>query len=291
MKVPGIMSGTSSVRQYGCFSDTLLVGFRDLPMDFTRIKFSKKNRIATITLSRPEKRNALDDVMIGELADAFQACNRETSTKVVQLRAEGDAFCAGADLSYLQKVSRFDFTQNQQDSQQLMKLFLQMYTMRKPIIALVQGPALAGGCGLISVCDFVLASRESAIFGYPEVRIGFIPAIVMPFLVRRVGEARARELTLRGHTIDAATAASIGLVTAVVPTMSLSAEGEKLAQELEKKNSGSSMGLIKELLGRIHGMSTPDALEYAANLNALTRMTEDCKKGVEAFLNKEDQTW
>jgi len=260
-------------------------------MDFTRIKFTKKNRVATVTLSRAEKRNALDDVMIRELTDAFQTFNREATTKVVVLKAEGDAFCAGADLAYLKKVSQFDFTQNQHDSQELMKLFLQMYTMRKPIVAIVQGPALAGGCGLISVCDFVLASRESALFGYPEVRIGFIPAIVMPFLVRRVGEAKARELTLRGHTIDADEAQSMGLITAAVPTISLAEEGEKLAQELETKNSSSSMGLVKELLGRIHGMSTPDALDYAANLNALTRMTDDCKKGIDAFLNKEEQKW
>ncbi len=260
-------------------------------MEFTRIKFTRKNRIATITLSRPEKRNALDDVMVRELTEALQTCSREAKTKVVVLKAEGEAFCAGADLAYLKKVSQFDFSQNQQDSQLLMKLFLHMYTMRKPIVALVQGPALAGGCGLISVCDFVIASREAARFGYPEVRIGFIPAIVMPFLVRRVGEAKARELTLRGHSLDADAAQAIGLITASVPTTALEDEGQKLASDLEKKNSSSSMGLIKELLSRIHGMSTPDALDYAANLNALTRMTEDCKKGIEAFLNKEKQEW
>jgi methylglutaconyl-CoA hydratase len=229
--------------------------------------------------------------MVRELTEAFQACNRESDAKVVLLQAEGDTFCAGADLAYLRRLSAYDFSQNQQDSQQLMKLFLAMYTLRKPIIALVQGPALAGGCGLVTVCDFVLAARETAVFGYPEVRIGFIPAIVMPFLVRRVGEARARELTLRGHTISAGEAESIGLVTKAVPATALAEAGESLARELQEQNSGSSMGLVKELLSRIHGMSTSDALDYAANLNALTRMTDDCKKGIGRFLNKEKQEW
>jgi methylglutaconyl-CoA hydratase len=260
-------------------------------MDFTRIKLEKKNRTAVLTLSRPEKRNALDDVMVRELSEAFQVCNRETNVKVVLLRAEGDAFCAGADLAYLKRLSEYDFSQNQQDSQYLMKLFLGMYTLRKPIIALVQGPALAGGCGLVTVCDFVLAAKETASFGYPEVRIGFIPAIVLPFLVRRVGEARARELTLRGHTITADEAESIGLITRSVPATSLMQAGETLARELQEQNSGSSMGLVKELFSRVHGMSTADALDYAANLNALTRMTDDCKKGIARFLNKEKQEW
>jgi methylglutaconyl-CoA hydratase len=260
-------------------------------MDFTRIKLNRSDRIAEIVLSRPEKRNALDDVMVRELTDAFTTCNREQQTKVVVLKAEGDAFCAGADLTYLQRLSSFDFSQNQHDSQMLMKLFLLIYTLRKPVIGLIQGPAVAGGCGLATVCDFVLAARETAVFGYPEVHIGFIPAIVLPFLIRRIGEARARELTLRGNTLTAEEAERIGLVTTCVPAIELQEHGRRLAEELIQKNSGSSMGLIKELLSRVHGLSTPDALDYAANLNALTRMTEDCKKGIEAFLKKEPQRW
>lgn len=260
-------------------------------MDYTRLKYDVRGRSALITLSRPEKHNALDDVMVTEMATAFTAASRDASVKVVILRAEGESFSSGADLAYLRKMADYDFNQNQKDSQQLMKLFLQIYTLRKPVIALVQGPALAGGCGLATVCDIILAARETATFGYTEVHIGFVPALVMVFLLRRIGEGKARELTLRGHSVSADDALALGLVNKVVPAMELESEGERLAQELAERNSGSSMGLIKELLGRIHGLSTPDALDYAANLNALTRMTEECKKGIAAFLNKEPLRW
>ncbi|OGU47559.1 MAG: methylglutaconyl-CoA hydratase [Ignavibacteria bacterium GWC2_56_12] len=260
-------------------------------MDFTRIKYTVDRRTAVITLSRPDKHNALDDIMVEELSAAFQTALRDATVKVVLLRADGESFCSGADLAYLRRISTFDFNQNQKDSLQLMKLFQQIYALRKPVIGLVQGAALAGGCGLATVCDIVIAARETAQFGYTEVRIGFIPALVMVFLLRRVGESRARELTLRGHTIGAEEAMEIGLVNSTVPAIELDEAGRRLADELITRNSGSSMGLVKELLGRIHGMSTTDALEYAANLNALTRMTEDCKKGIDAFLRKEPLQW
>jgi methylglutaconyl-CoA hydratase len=242
-------------------------------------------------LSRPEKHNALDGEMIVELTSAFQAAQKDQSVKVILLRGEGESFCSGADLVYLQQISTFDFQQNRQDSESLMKLFLQIYNNRKPVIAVVRGSALAGGCGLATVCDIVVASKETARFGYPEVRIGFIPAIVMLFLVKRIGEGRARELALRGNSISAEEAYTHGLVNHVVPEIELDTFASNLAGELAKLSSASSMGLIKELLSRIHGMSTADALDYAANLNALTRMTEDCKRGIEAFLKKEPMKW
>lgn len=260
-------------------------------MNFTRIKYQVDRRIATVMLSRPEKHNALDDQMVNELSAALYAAQKDSQVKVIVLMGEGESFCSGADLSYLQRISKYDFQQNHEDSLSLMKLFLQIYTHRKPVIALVHGNALAGGCGLATVCDFILASRETAKFGYTEVKIGFIPAIVMVFLIRRVGEAKARELTLRGSVIGAEEALSIGLINDVVPETELEKKGMRLAESLAEHSSGSSMGLIKELMARIHGMSTNDALDYAANLNALTRMTEDCKKGIEAFLKKEAIKW
>lgn len=259
--------------------------------DFTRIKYGVDQRICTITLSRPEKHNALDDVMIAELSSALVSAQKDTDVKIILLTGDGDSFCAGADLAYMQRITGFDFTQNQEDSNNLMKLFLQLYTHRKPIIAVVRGNALAGGCGLATVCDMIVASRETARFGYPEVKIGFIPAIVMTFLIRRVGEAKARELTLRGNTLTAEEAYSIGLVTMVVPETELESASRALATEIARQCSSSSLGLIKELLSRIHGMSTQDALNYASNLNALTRMTDDCKKGIDAFLKKERVKW
>ncbi len=229
--------------------------------------------------------------MVSELSSAFQTAQRDDNVKVIILKAEGESFSSGADLAYLQRVSKFDFDQNQKDSSNLMKLFLQIYSQRKPVIALVQGNALAGGCGLATVCDIIVAARETARFGYTEARIGFIPAIVMAFLIRRVGEGRARELALRANFLTADEAAAAGLVNIVVPTIQLEEAGNKLANELIVNCSGSSMGLVKELIARIGGMTMNDALDYAANLNALARMTDDCKKGIESFLKKEPIRW
>ena len=259
--------------------------------DYTRIKYEIDRRICTITLSRPEKHNALDDLMISELTSAFQSAQRDGEVKVILLKGEGESFCSGADLEYLQRISKYDFNQNQEESNTLMRLFLHIYTQRKPVIAVVQGNALAGGCGLATVCDIIVASKETARLGYTEVKIGFIPAIVGFFLVRRVGEGRARELALRGNVISADEALRIGLVNYVVPETEIEQYSLTLASEIVKNCSSSSLGLIKELFSRIHGMSVNDALNYASNLNALTRMTDDCKKGIEQFLKKEPAKW
>ncbi len=260
-------------------------------MDFTRITYASAERRATITLNRPSRRNALDDVSVTELTAAFTMAGRDPAVKVILLRANGPAFCAGADLEYLAKISQFDLEQNREDSLRLANLYRLIHELRKPVIALVDGPALGGGAGLASVCDFIIASKENARFGYPEVRIGFIPAIVSVFLVKRVGEGHARELVLRGATIDAAEALRIGLASIVVPAARITESGDALALELVQKNSPNAMGLCKELLSKFHGMNLPEALDFAANLNAAARMTVECKTGVGAFLRKEKLEW
>jgi methylglutaconyl-CoA hydratase len=260
-------------------------------MDFTRIAYRSIDRTARITLDRPDRRNSLDDVMIAELATAFAAAGRDPSARTVVLTGAGDVFCAGADLAYLRAMQANDLEENRMDSGRLAALFRQIYESRKPVIALVNGPALAGGCGLAAACDFVLASRERAAFGFPEVRIGFIPAVVAIFLVRRVGEGRARELILRGHTIGAEEAHRIGLATAVVAHGELEAAGAHLAAELATQCGPTAMGLSKELLARLSGLSTHEALEVAGNMNAAARMTAECREGIAAFLEKRSLRW
>ncbi len=260
-------------------------------MQFTRLLYDTSNRKATITLNRPEKRNALDDVMVAELTTAFTQAARDQNVKVVVLQASGTAFCAGADLDYLSRIAGFDLEQNRADSSKLANLFRTIYELRKPVIAMVNGPALAGGCGLASVCDFVIASEEHATFGYTEVRIGFIPAIVMIFLIKRVGEGRARELILHGNIINALEARRIGLANVVVPEAQIQTSVSALADELIHNNSLHAMGLCKEMLSKLHGLNLAEALEFAANMNAAARMTADCKVGVAAFLNKEKIEW
>lgn len=260
-------------------------------MQFERIIYEASNRSAHITLNRPEKRNALDDVMVRELTGAFQSAGRDPNVKVITLSGKGAAFCAGADLEYLGRIQKYDLEQNRADSQQLANLFRVIHELRKPVIAVVNGPALAGGCGLASVCDFVIASTEQSRFGYTEVRIGFIPAVVMIFLMKRVGEGKARELVLRGNIIDADEAKSIGLVNTVVPEEDLQTSMNALLNELLTQNSLMSMGLCKEMLSKLGGMNLMDSLEYAANMNAAARMTAECKQGIQAFLNKQKIEW
>ena len=291
MKVPALESGPSLLLPASLHFRRLLGTFIHGTMDYTRIKYQTDHHVCTITLSRPDKHNALDDLMITELTSAFQTAQRDAGVKVILLKGEGESFCSGADLAYMHRITKYDFNQNQEDSNHLMRLFLQIYTQRKPVIAQVQGNALAGGCGLATVCDIVVASKETAHFGYTEVKIGFIPAIVLFFLVRRVGEGRARELTLRGNIVSAEEAYRTGLANYVIPETEIEQFSLNLAEEIVKNCSSSSLGLIKELLSRIHGMSITDALSYAANLNALTRMTDDCKKGIDAFLKKEPIKW
>lgn len=260
-------------------------------MEFHHLIYHVDNRIAEIILSRPEKRNALNDVLIQELNEAITQANKDSSVKVIILTGSDTTFCAGADLEYLQKLSAYSLAENQEDSRKLMRLFQLIYEMKKPVIAKVNGPAIAGGCGLATVCDFIIASKEHALFGYSEVKIGFIPALVLVFLVRRIGEGKARELVLSGKTIDARKAQEIGLVSEVVDHDRLSTFTREFTRELVENNSASSMALTKEMITNVGTMGFLQALEYAANMNAVTRMTDDCKKGITAFLKKEKIQW
>jgi methylglutaconyl-CoA hydratase len=255
------------------------------------ILYSSGERRARITLNRPAKRNALDATMVHELTLSIAAAAKDPAVKAVVLQAEGDVFCAGADLEELRRIRTNSLEENQRDSQALAALLRSIYEMRKPVVALVDGPALAGGCGLVSVCDFVIATAEHASFGYPEVRIGFVPAIVMSFLVNRVGEGRARSLVLQGRTVSAQEAWNWGLVTSLVSAKDLHPAAETLLTELCSRNSATAMGLCKEVLSKIHGMTVAEAVEFGANMNAAARMTEDCKRGVDAFLAKQKPDW
>lgn len=260
-------------------------------MNFTQIHYHHVDRTAIITISRPEKRNALNDVMVSELTAGFVAAARDATVKVVQLKAQGTAFCAGADIEYVQRIAQSDLEQNRTDSHRLAYLFRTMYELRKPVIAVVQGPAIAGGCGLATACDFVLAGERESRFGYPEVQMGFAPAIVMTFLIKRVGEGRAREITVRGDLFGAARAMQLGLLTEVIPDERLDAAADALASELATRNSATSMGYCKELTTKLQGLNLVDGLDFAANVNAAARMTADCRKGLDAFLHKTTPEW
>lgn len=254
------------------------------------IQYEVADRIGYITLNRPEKRNALSHELVTELKMAFDRAADEAQVKVIVLRANGEAFCAGADLGYLQKLQQFSYEENVADSNHLKELFQKIYTLNKVVIAQIQGHALAGGCGLAAVCDFSFTVPEAK-FGYTEVKIGFIPAIVMVFLLRRIGEAKSKQLLLSGDLISAEEAQQVGLLNFMSTTEKLENDVRNFAFKLITSNSAQSMSTTKQMIAAVQSMPLDQALEYASTMNAKARASEDCQRGIAAFLNKEKIIW
>ena len=253
-------------------------------MPYNKIIVEQDGLTKNVILNRPEKRNSLDEEMISELAAVMKEASDDKQTGTVLLSGAGGNFCSGLFLDYLQKISQYDILKNREDSSKFRNLLLAIYSCRKPVIAMVDGYALAGGCGIASACDFVIASDKSQ-FGYTEVKIGFIPAIVMVFLLKRVSETVAKELLLTSKFISGEEAVRIGFANYVVPQSELHAKAKEICDCLNKLPQ-SSVSLTKEMFSRISSMSFESALDYAVDLNAITRMTEECKHGVSNFLNK-----
>lgn len=255
------------------------------------IKTEVKDRLAYISICRAEKRNALNEAVVLELLDALKSAEKNSAVKVIILTGEGNTFCAGADLEYLQKLEANSYEENLKDSTQLMELYKTIYTLSKIVIAQINGHAIAGGCGLVTVCDFAF-SVSDANFGYTETRIGFIPAIVMSFLVRKIGETRTKELLLTGNVINAQHALKYGLINYIVEEDNeLEKNVYDFAQALCVNNSAQSIATTKQMLVNIHGMSLSESLSYGAEMNAKARGSEDCKRGIHAFLNKINLKW
>ena len=239
---------------------------------------------------RAEKRNALNPQLIQELKIAFETAENDETCKAIVLQAQGKVFCAGADLKYLQSLQSFSHQENIADSSSLMQLFKQIYNLKKVVLAKIQGHAIAGGCGLASVCDLSIAS-DDAKFGYSEIKIGFIPAIVSVFLLRKIGESKTKELLLTGKTISATEAVSIGLINQVVNRDILDDTVQNIAEKLCYQASQQSLENTKKLIANLQNMTLEDGLNFAVEENAKARVNEDCKKGVKSFLNKENINW
>ena len=240
--------------------------------------------IARIVLNRPEKRNALNEELIAALKEALRRAADEVSVHVIVLSGAGSDFCAGADLAALQKISTASVEENLDDARSLMDLFTLIRYTRQPVVAAVQGRALAGGCGLASACDLVLASRSSR-FGYPEVKIGFVPAMVMAILRRNVSEKRAFELLTLGAEISAEEAFAMGLVNRVLDDEAFDDEVDAFVAQF-MRTSSSAVALTKRLLYQTDAMSFEDALHCGVDANVTARLSEDCKKGIAQFLKK-----
>lgn len=255
-----------------------------MPDNNEPVLYELNGAVARITLNRPEKRNALSETLIAGLKDALKRAGNDDAVRVVIISGAGSDFCSGADLSALQKIADASIADNAADARSLMDVFTLIRELDVPVVAAVHGRALAGGCGLASACDVILASA-SARFGYPEVKIGFVPAMVAAILRRNVSEKRAFELLTLGREITAADAKEIGLVNRVFPDESFPVDIVGYVNEFQNV-SRSAVALTKKLLYQIDGLAFRDALQTGADVNVIARLTTDCQKGIARFLKR-----
>lgn len=253
--------------------------------DEQAVIYSVDGAVARITLNRPDKRNALNDAVIAGVKEGLREASYDERVRVVVIAGAGKDFCSGADLSQLQRVAQASVAENAEDAHSLLELFLLIRQIPVPVIAAVTGRALAGGCGLASACDLVLAST-SARFGYPEVKIGFVPAMVMAILRRNVSEKRAFELLTRGAELSAEQAHAFGLVNEIYADEVFAHEVQSYVNEFAKL-SRSAVALTKTLLYQMDGLSFSAALETGADVNVIARLTTDCQERVAKFLRKQ----
>ena len=249
----------------------------------------RRGPVLLLRLNRPDARNALNAELVAALHAEVDSAQTDQGVRCVVLCGAGKAFSAGADLRALQGMGTASSEANRADSQRLADLLHLIYTGSKPVVAAVEGAAVAGGAGLASACDLVVAG-EGARIGYTEVRLGFVAAIVMVFLLRCVGEKHARELLLTGRLVSAGEAYRMGLINEVVPNGQAEARALELAAEIAQ-GSGTALASTREMLSLLPGMGLAEGLRYAVTVNAWTRTTDDLKEGVAAFLEKREPEW
>lgn len=249
-----------------------------------------RDRVAYVVLNRPEKRNALSAALVQELYTAIEGFNNTAQIRVIVLKSADKPFCAGADLGYLAQLRDFTLEENEADSQALRRLFDLIYHSPKYVISQVEGPALAGGCGLATLADCCVATPE-ALFGYTEVKIGFIPALVMVYLREKVSGSVMSDILLSGRTFSADEALRMQLIHRVVSAEEICGVVDQMAEQISNTTSAQAVSKVKEMMRAIPSMGRDEALDYAAMENAKARGSEDCRKGIDAFLNKEALKW
>lgn len=257
--------------------------------DYKTIKVEFKDKIARVTLNRPQVRNAFNEVMISEMTDAFKAINNQDGLRVVVLTGEGKGFCAGADLNWMKGVINYTYEENLQDSQNLADMFELMFNCPLPTIACVNGPAIGGGTGMVAVCDIVIAS-ENAVFSLSEVKLGLVPACISPYVIRRMGDKNCREYFLTGERLTAEKALAAGLVNQVVAEDKLD---ETVNQRIKQLISSGPKALAccKKLLSEVPVMSEKEVGSYTAEVITRLRMSDEGQEGMKAFFEKRKPDW
>jgi methylglutaconyl-CoA hydratase len=252
------------------------------------LRVVEEEGILSLWLNRPEKRNALNPALVKALAEALRDAESRSEVRVIVLRGEGPDFCAGADLADLERITAMGAEASLADANRLGSLLLQMRRHPRPIVAVVHGKALAGGCGLATACDLILAS-DNAEFGYPEVQLGFVPAMVMAILRRKLTEGRAFELVTLGNRIPAAEAMRIGLVNRVFPVEGFGPGVEAFLKELALRPT-EALTLTKNLLYELADLTIEDGIQRGAEVNVQARQTEACREGVRDFLSRSENS-
>jgi len=254
------------------------------------LQIDTKSLVSTVTISRPEKRNALNADLVTGLTDMFVSLSDDESCRVIVLSGTGNTFSAGADLQALEAMQSASFEENAEDSRALANLFRAIRTCRKPVIARVNGHAIAGGLGLLLACDYAVVVSEARL-GFPETRIGMVPALVAVLLRERTGALVQRDILLSGRLFSADEALRYGLISSVASPETLDDMVTELALELVHNTSSQAVGATKMLLHDISSLAFDDALEYAILANAKARESEDCRAGISAFLARTDPPW
>jgi methylglutaconyl-CoA hydratase len=257
---------------------------------YTTLKLEIQDGIATIILARPEIRNAFNEIMIAEITDAFTEAGSMKDVRIIILRGEGKAFCAGADLNWMRDVSKYSFEQNYTESLRLSECFYTIYTSPKPSIAVVHGAAIGGANGLLAACDIAVCESDT-VFSLSEVKIGLIPACISPYVIKRVGEFPARELMLTGRRFTGTEAEKLKLVNKSLPSEELEVYLEQTMQLL-LSSGPEATARCKELIGTVaNNITLEEVKAYTANMIAQTRCSAEGQEGMAAFLEKRNPKW
>jgi methylglutaconyl-CoA hydratase len=253
------------------------------------VRLTREGAVVRVTLDRPEVQNAFNDQMLEDLLEVFGALRNDAAARVVVLTGEGKSFCAGADLHWMKRVVDYTYEENYEDSLRLARMLREVYTCPKPVIGRVNGAAIGGGTGMVAVCDVAIAS-ENAVFGFSETKLGLTPAAISPYLLKRMGERNVREYFLTGERFDAARAAEMGLVNAVVRADQLDATVNKKI-EMVLTGGPEALAVSKELIREVSERSLEEAGPYTAEVISKLRMSDEGQEGMNAFLEKRKPTW
>ena len=256
---------------------------------FQTIQYLKENYVARVNLNRPEIHNAFNDTMLTELMQVFGEIKHDDSVRVVVLTGNGKSFCAGADLNWMKKMVNYSYEQNIADANRVSDCMYLLYSLQKPTIARVNGAAIGGGMGLLAACDIAIA-QENAVLSLSEVKIGLVPACISPYVLKRAGENKCRELFLTGERLAAQRGLEAGLINQVVPMAGLDEAVDHRIKQL-LSNGPMAMAACKELLEKVPAMSLEQARPYTAHVIAAMRVGDEGQEGMNAFLKKRRPAW